>query len=299
MHILDYSSHCAEQSNGQLMGSLSSFNNLSLINSALFALARSYNHDDYSSWHYVNGDDILFTATPAGLARWKEITKSCGLVPSFGKNFYSEKYFTINTQFFYERKAIPLINYRLLKPLGDDKREHKIGSNNHQRVVAPTALGAAWRDLCARAQIDLQDRSNIRRAFLRAHRPDLLRIGKDLLLPSCWGGCGAMDIKSSIGKLPININIIRDIAHKSGGHISDQLTEIGLQIGKQLDERAVDRMPRRITERAQFIFSGLRGVDTLKTCKPCRHCLSLRPIISKLLTPALVGFIRASHLHQA
>jgi hypothetical protein len=301
MHRIEYPSGALmEQKNGQLMGSLSSFNNLSIINSALFSHVRSYNPDSFSDWHFVNGDDILFTATPEGLATWKDVTKACGLSPSFGKNYYSKDYFTINSQFFKDRVEIPFVNFRLLKPLGDDKREHVIDLKGRNRsVVLPTALGAAWRDVCARAQIGLDDKSRIRRSFLRAHTKDLLRIGKDLLLPSAWGGCGAMTIKDALRVLPLNLNSIRDIAHKTKGHASDLIAEIGLAIGKTLDLLPPDDRTEtsRITSRAQFIFSGDKHGDTPKTRSPCRHCLSLRYLVNKPITPALVSVIRGQHTH--
>jgi hypothetical protein len=302
MHVLKYpSGELIDQSNGQLMGSLSSFNNLSMINSAIFSLARSYEPSDYSDWHYVNGDDILFTATPEGLARWKRLTESVGLSPSFGKNYFSKRYFTINSQFFKDGIEIPFVNFRLLKPLGDEKRSVEIGkSGKSRRVVSPEALGSAWRDVCAKAQIELDvTEHRVRRSFLRAHHQDLTRNGKDLLLPTAWGGSGAMTIKESLKRLSLNLYRIRDIAHKTGGAASDSVTRSALAFENTLRVLPPIDLPftARNTSRTQWVFEGCTSVDTLKTRKPCRHCLSLRPLLSQKLTPAIVGLVRRSHMH--
>jgi len=302
MHILKYpSGELVDQTNGQLMGSLSSFNNLSMINSAIFSLARSYEPSDYSDWHYVNGDDILFTATPEGLVRWKRLTESVGLSPSFGKNYFSKRYFTINSQFFKDGIEIPFVNFRLLKPLGGDKRSMEIGKSGKSRsVVSPSALGSAWRDVCEKAQIPIDvEEHPIRRSFLRAHIKDLLRNGKDLLLPSAWGGSGAMTIKESLNRLPLNLYRIRDIAHKVGNAASDSVTNAALAFENTLRVLPPidDPIVSRNTSRTQWIFDGCTRTDTLKTRIPCRHCLSLRPLLNKKLTPAIVGLVRRSHVH--
>jgi hypothetical protein len=300
MHELHYpSGDVVDQVNGQLMGSLSSFNNLSLINSALFTLARANNPDAYSDWHYVNGDDILFTATPEGLAAWKDLTMSCGLMPSFGKNYYSEDFFTINSQFFYKKVPIPFINSRLLRPFGLDKREHVIGSEGkHSTEIRPSTVGRAWRDLCNSAQVDLENTGRLRRAFLETHTSTLGKVG-DILLPSGWGGCGAMTIKEAIHKLPLNLGRVRDIAHTLGGAASDSCQNATLAIESltaNLDK--IDgREYARDSSRTQFVFDSLAKKTTCRTRKPCPACLSCRPYLERAITPAIVAVIHSKHLH--
>jgi hypothetical protein len=304
MHNLVYPSGASVlQTNGQLMGSLSSFNNLSLINSALFSFVRSGNPDAFSEWHYVNGDDILFTATPEGLEEWKSVVSECGLSPSYGKNYFSRNYFTINSQFFrHEEYEIPYVNFNLLRPLGNDKRNLEIGSKSRQvSVVSSSALGSAWRGLCTRANVKIDVKAHLlRKSFLRTHSRDLLRIGKNLLLPVPWGGCGAMNIKEVIeGDLPLDIYMIRDIAHRVGSVARDSVTAAAEAFGNLLEVLPPgDRIDTtRDSSRLQYVFSGCTEVSTPKTRKPCRHCLSLRPILCKNLTPSLVGIIHGSHTH--
>jgi len=82
--------------NGQLMGSILSFPILCVIN--LFVHEYCQSKLSETSPPYINGDDILFRASKDFIDLWLRVTKSCGLIPSKGKNLISERYFTINSR---------------------------------------------------------------------------------------------------------------------------------------------------------------------------------------------------------
>jgi len=96
----------ALQCNGQLMGSVLSFPVLCILNlftyySALPKEFRSRAIKKLSNLQQlpvlVNGDDILFKATPSLYESWKSSSSSVGFSLSVGKNFIHHKYFTVNS----------------------------------------------------------------------------------------------------------------------------------------------------------------------------------------------------------
>lgn len=92
------------QSNGQLMGSILSFPILCLVNLISYWLAL----EDYLGREVplkrlpvlVNGDDILFKTDDIFYEYWMDFISRAGFELSVGKNYVSEKYVTINSQFF-------------------------------------------------------------------------------------------------------------------------------------------------------------------------------------------------------
>jgi len=187
-----------------------------------------------------------------------------------------------------------------LNPLGIDKRNHEIGKNGKSKmVVLPSSLGAAWSKLCEQAQIKKTTiKSNLRRSFLRAHNKDLLRNGKDLLLPSCFGGCGAMTLKEYIEEKPLlTLYSVRDIAHghdSANNNSSDM--NAALAVGEQIRILPPIDIPTKSfdTSRTQFVFDGRKPATSHKTCKPCRNCMLAQRLV-KTFSVRTVGFIRDIH----
>jgi hypothetical protein len=96
-HSLHYDEAVRRQSWGQLMGSPMSFPILCIVNAAatLVALGQPYRKEFPMR---VNGDDIAFIADPETYARWKEVTKLCGLEFSLGKNYTSREFVIMNSE---------------------------------------------------------------------------------------------------------------------------------------------------------------------------------------------------------
>jgi hypothetical protein len=88
------------QARGQLMGQLTSFPLLCLINYITFR---------YSVRRPVpvriNGDDIVFRATPAEFARWERNVKKGGLTLSKGKTLTHSRAFTLNSKPFWSTRG--------------------------------------------------------------------------------------------------------------------------------------------------------------------------------------------------
>jgi hypothetical protein len=108
------------QTNGQLMGNILSFPILCMVNMAgwiLSMLDGPMDHLRLALWRglkrgywtldelnsfpvLINGDDILFKATRDEYVRWREVIGQFGLQLSVGKNFFSDKFFTVNSELY-------------------------------------------------------------------------------------------------------------------------------------------------------------------------------------------------------
>jgi hypothetical protein len=88
------------QRRGQLMGQLTSFPMLCLINYITFRY--SFRHRDGCALHSsipvrINGDDIVFRATPEEFTLWEREVAKGGLTLSKGKTFLHRRAFTLNS----------------------------------------------------------------------------------------------------------------------------------------------------------------------------------------------------------
>jgi len=183
-----------EQTNGQLMGSLTSFPLLCYINYIAYNYSRSRSPEDFSSFVLINGDDILFRATEKGYDIWKDVVKQFGLSPSPGKNYCSERFFMINSRLFTIKggkiSEEPFINWALLNS-SQLKSELRIDYGN---PFSPP-YGQLLRTLFRQAQPSLIQKRRLYGLFLSIHKKKLRRCYNDLLIPSCLGGMGGLTIE--------------------------------------------------------------------------------------------------------
>lgn len=80
---------------GQMMGHILSFPLLCVLNRSASCLAIPRDR-----FMRVNGDDVLFPASPVEYETWKQKTATIGLKFSLGKNYYSRDLALINSEFF-------------------------------------------------------------------------------------------------------------------------------------------------------------------------------------------------------
>ena len=91
-------------SNGQLMGCVFSFIILCLINAAVYRASL----ERYTGRRFflrnlpakINGDDILFKTNSLHYALWCEMIEKVGFEKSVGKNYVSDQFCVINSQYF-------------------------------------------------------------------------------------------------------------------------------------------------------------------------------------------------------
>jgi hypothetical protein len=161
------------QTNGQLMGEISSFPVLCLVNMAICRFAkekaeeklylikpRKGFHKDSVMKLGINGDDCIFDG-PIGRIRpiWESFAKMVGLESSIGKTYFSRKYCTVNSRVFFREddnlpwREIPFINFGLLYGkkksvvIQDNKKLTKKNGKPIEDTIPVHKMGQFLRDL--------------------------------------------------------------------------------------------------------------------------------------------------------
>lgn len=110
------------QKNGQLMGSITSFPILCIANLAICRYALEVDEKKFISLKDaklgVNGDDGLLVCSELGRVVWERVSSFCGLEPSVGKVYFSDRFLNINSTTFDYSDIYP---YRSIKSLRKDK----------------------------------------------------------------------------------------------------------------------------------------------------------------------------------
>jgi len=99
MRLSDSSGKIVDQQRGQLMGNLISFPLLCLVNFLAFKF--------FVRRHVplrINGDDIVFRASPREAKEWMDGVQKTGLVLSKGKTMVDGRFFSLNSCFFEARR---------------------------------------------------------------------------------------------------------------------------------------------------------------------------------------------------
>jgi hypothetical protein len=157
-----------DQKNGQLMGSITSFPFLCLINAAVCRYAKEVserrilrvsNFGKHDWCHIaINGDDCLFDG-PIGRIRplWEACSSLVGLKSSVGKTYFSTNTCTVNSRVFRFRKGLwnesPFINFGLLLGLKksvviqDRSKAKKVKKVQQDDKVPLHKMGQFLRDL--------------------------------------------------------------------------------------------------------------------------------------------------------
>jgi hypothetical protein len=201
-----------DQKNGQLMGSLSSFPLLCLINKIAFEYARSLCPDGISQHCLINGDDIGFKCNLQGYNVWKEVVKNFGFDLSPGKNYLSKEVFTINSRMFILRESgtireVPFINWALINErssikdvssFGIEVKSYRGSTIKSTLGIDPTPLGSMYRTFLRQAGLcPLNICPRLRRMdrlFFVSHRSTIVKSIKEFYIPSVLGGLGALTI---------------------------------------------------------------------------------------------------------
>jgi hypothetical protein len=131
------------QNSGQMMGNLLSFPLLCLVNYLTFKFLVKRDVPVK-----INGDDIVFRATPEEIQRWKDGVGASGLVLSPGKTLVSSTYFTLNSTLFRSRpvhvKMLPFVRSSSLFGTEDDRVKSLSG---RYRSVVKGSIGKSKRSI--------------------------------------------------------------------------------------------------------------------------------------------------------
>jgi len=201
-----------EQKNGQLMGSITSFPILCIVNAAICRW--SLEIGDQRVWSLrdapfcVNGDDGLLKATARTKEAWERISSAAGLAPSVGKVYFSRDFLNINSTTYthshiypyttsvvtrkdgvealrpwYFRK-VEYVNMGLL--LGLKRSGGKVGLD--EVGMEQGSLGARARDLVSNSPPSL--RETVLAEFIHRHAEILREVRAPWFLPESVGGLG-------------------------------------------------------------------------------------------------------------
>jgi hypothetical protein len=209
LHSLHYKDgSIVNQSNGQLMGSLTSFPILCLVNYISYLLTTDLT-DGVSSECRINGDDIFFYANEEGYSVWKTVVSQFGLTPSFGKNYSSPTHCTINSQWFVHMnnkqglgklsqpvcrsgkgeispfRKIGFVNWSLLQKGTVSSEDQK--KSNYVPDILPSLLSTFLNQGLVRNG-QFTNKGKLLKLFKYRHFDLIKKSGRDLLVPIHFGG---------------------------------------------------------------------------------------------------------------
>nr|UQB76043.1 RNA-dependent RNA polymerase [Flumine narna-like virus 29] len=241
-HTIIHNGVSRKQMNGQLMGSVTSFPILCLINAAICRKAIEAGRGSTVSLNDaplgINGDDCVFRTTPFGMQVWRCLGDAIGLDESVGKTYYSDEFCEMNSRAFLFRKGgdresgpcfkqVPLVNLGLLFNRGRSGKGDKVGSERSG------SIGQKCRDLVGSAPEMCRDW--LMKNFIRRNYVTLSAMkGLPWYVPEQWGGVG----------LPL----------WNEGGIPHGPTELDMQIFLRVEANYGHREPRAIVEPSLWLL---------------------------------------------
>lgn len=98
---------------GQLMGSVTSFPVLCIVNATICRLSRERSTGRklrlQDARFAVNGDDCIFRANAAGRLMWEQLARESGMAPSLGKYFWAEEFLNMNSAQFMVKPSMDVL----------------------------------------------------------------------------------------------------------------------------------------------------------------------------------------------
>jgi hypothetical protein len=198
------------QAEGQLMGSIVSFPILCIINAAILRLTKELDFNRLftlrDSGIAINGDDALSKASALGVRLWTLISSFCGLKPSIGKVYYSDKFFNINSTTFnfdpngvFSRKELNItdgrtvirtyhyehVKYVNMSLLYDLSRSQGANTNSN---LSPTTFGSKCHELMRLTPDALK--TSVMDNYIKLHLNVLERLCVPWFIPEYLGGLG-------------------------------------------------------------------------------------------------------------
>jgi hypothetical protein len=191
------SSRVYMQQDGQLMGSVSSFCVLFIINAAICRYCLEWDSGKTLLLKecrlLINGDDCVFEIGPFGHELWKIVCPMVGLKPSIGKYYYSKDFLQMNSRTFVPCspylldgelsvwKSIPFVLYGL------------VCGNGRTSGSTPLDFGSQYNEFMSTAPEHLRQILHNRAIKIWQARVRKFNINLDSIpwyLPTCYGGLG-------------------------------------------------------------------------------------------------------------
>lgn len=143
------------QANGQLMGSITSFPILCVVNAAICRFALEHDYAKQLQLKQcrlaINGDDGLLKIGQLGKELWESAASFVGLAPSIGKVYYSDRYLNINsTSYLYHPEGyecLLLPSGRPNKPFKEYVSHFQLGEYVNMRLLFGMTRSAGAADI--------------------------------------------------------------------------------------------------------------------------------------------------------
>lgn len=192
--VLDKDMSNIEQTNGQLMGCITSFPVLCLLNDAIYEYIRYHHPGQFSHVRKVNGDDILFCCTSRGYDVWLKGIGDIGFVPSPGKNYHHVDFCMVNNRPFLVDsnnlvRPLEKWNFSLLSQRQLDEDEKPLTIEDRAKNLAiQIELLYESHDVIPYDKISFAIR-----VFKTRNSKCLKRSPRSLVIPEILGGFGVFD----------------------------------------------------------------------------------------------------------
>lgn len=213
--ILDEDTSPITQVRGQLMGCITSFPILCLLNDALYQYSFEHYPLELSSQRRINGDDILFKCTERGYQQWQAHLPLIGFTPSPGKNYLHSHFAMVNnTPYDVDGTTITPLekwNYSLL--VGDkpnDENEPLSIDQKVQRLAEQLRLIRI-----AHKKVPIQKIQYAVRFFVRYNKSFLSRDPRALMLPTVMGGLGGLDKIWDTITVKDRVELVQNVHHNA------------------------------------------------------------------------------------
>jgi hypothetical protein len=202
-----------EQARGQLMGSITSFPVLCIINAAMCRWALEITNNKPMQLKQcplmINGDDNAIKADRSIIEIWRGTTQIVGFQESLGKTFFSRNFVEMNsTTFIYEPEGtdtlrenddgtkfvtqqhyfqVPFVNFGLIYGMKRSSARTNLSGKEGNRRSEGT-IGARARELLNTCPINLQESSY--RLFIKENKEALSLHNIPWFIPEWLGGLG-------------------------------------------------------------------------------------------------------------
>lgn len=297
----------APQRNGQLMGSITSFPILCIVNAAICRWVQELDQQTKFGCRLtlreakvcVNGDDAVMPVTERGRDLWKKIASFVGLKPSVGKVYYSDFFLNMNSMSFRYRvepwhrvegeirageipmidvhfRAVPFINLGLMEGL--KRSSFKVFDKEDEATI-----GMKARDLietCPKLVIEDEAhdvpafnlREKVLGQFIGKHLEELKSLHLPWFIPEPFGGLGL----PCIGKYAPRDTDLRLARKVYENYSLPQRTTVCWPLWKKAEERYPSPKKIDYVSLQEFTFrGGQRPENPLsleeRESRPCSH----------------------------
>jgi len=194
-HQIELRGEVKNQIRGQLMGSITSFPILCIINAAImrytFELSTNVTVDLANCPLAINGDDAILRGPETIFSIWKSVSGLLGLSPSNGKVYFSDQFCEMNSRTFLIGPSyvtiVPFINLGILRAMKRSSRHNFSDSSSEI-----TSIGALAHAFLKEAPAEMHEQ--LLAEFIHYHKAYLTSLNLPWFLPEHLLGVGLPNV---------------------------------------------------------------------------------------------------------